>query len=209
MMKLLRVPTLVSAAVLMLAPGTAVAQSVAGQPPPPATAPVPAPPPVNLPTGYVIGPEDVLTVSFWREKDLTGDVVVRPDGKISLPVLNDMQAAGLTPERLAKDVEAAAVKFVNAPNVTVIVKEIHSRKVFVVGEVGKPGAIQLGSDMTVLQVIAEAGGLQEYAKRSDIAIVRNENGQERRFKFNYNDVVSGKRPEQNIKLQPGDTVIVR
>jgi polysaccharide export outer membrane protein len=81
--------------------------------------------------------------------------------------------------------------------------------VFVVGEVGKPGSIQLGSDMTVLQVLAEAGGLLEHAKRGGIAVVRTENGQEKRFKFNYNDVVSGKRPEQNIKLQPGDTIIVR
>ena len=124
-------------------------------------------------------------------------------------MLNDVRAAGLTPEQLAKDVEGAAGKYITAASVTVIVKEIHSRKVFVVGEVGRPGSIQLGSDMTVLQILAEAGGLLEHAKRSGIAIVRTENGQERRFKFNYNDVVSGKKPEQNIKLQPGDTVIVR
>ncbi len=198
------------AALLMLAPGVVGAQALNDrQPAPPAAASSRAPSGVSLPAGYVIGPEDVLTVFFWREKDWTADVVVRPDGKISLPVLNDLRAAGLTPEQLSNDVQTAASKFITGPNVTVIVKEIHSRKVFVVGEVAKPGSIQLASDMTVLQILAEAGGLLEHSKRSDIAIVRNENDHERRFKFNYNDVVSGKKPEQNIKLQPGDTVIVR
>ena len=210
MTNFLLVPTLASA-IVILTPAGAGAQPPAGQQTPAAAtaASTTAAPAANLPKGYVIGPEDILTVTFWREKDLTADVVVRPDGKISLPVLNDMQAAGLTPEQLAKDVETAAAKYLNEARVTVIVKEIHSRKVFVVGEVGKPGSIQLGSDMTVLQVLAEAGGLLEHARRSGIAIVRNENGQERRFTFNYNDAVKGKRPEQNIKLQPGDTVIVR
>ena len=164
---------------------------------------------MSLPTGYVIGPEDVLTVFFWREKDWTADVVVRPDGKISLPVLNDLRAAGLTPEQLSNDVQTAASKFITDPNVTVIVKEIRSRKVFVVGEVAKPGSYPLASEMTVLQMLAEAGGLLEHAKRSGIAIVRTENGKERRLKFNYSEVVKGEKLEQNIKLQPGDTVIVR
>ena len=195
------------AAALAVTASGATAQTA---PPPQSTpAPVAAPTGVALPAGYVIGPEDILSVVFWREKDWSADVVVRPDGKISLPVLNDVQAAGLTPEQLAKDVSAAAGKYINAPNVTVVVKEIRSRKVFVVGEVAKPGSIQLGSDMTVLQVLSEAGGLLEHAKRSGIVVVRTEKGHEQRFKFNYNDVVSGKRPEQNIKLQPGDTIIVR
>jgi polysaccharide biosynthesis/export protein len=164
---------------------------------------------VPLPKGYVIGPEDILSVVFWREKDLSVDVVVRPDGKISLPVLNDVQAAGYTPQELADVVERAAGKFIVGADATVIVKEIHSRKVFVVGEVGKPGSVPLASDMTVLQLLAEAGGLLEHANKKDIVIVRNENGRETRFKFNYNDVLKGKKPGQNLRLQPGDTVLVR
>lgn len=164
---------------------------------------------VPLPAGYVIGPEDILSVVFWREKDWSADVVVRPDGKISLPVLNDVQAAGLTPEQLSTAVEQAAGKYIVGADATVIVKEIHSRKVFVVGEVGKPGSFPLSGDMTVLQALAEAGGLLEHAKKGDIVIVRPVNGREQRFKFDYNDVLKGKKVEQNIRLQPGDTILVR
>jgi polysaccharide export outer membrane protein len=166
---------------------------------------------VALPTDYVIGVEDRLGVVFWREQDkaLTSDVVVRPDGKISVPMLNDISAAGLTPEQLAVVVQQAASKFIRDAAATVVVREIRSRKVFVVGEVSKPGAVQLGSDMNVLQVIAEAGGLLEHANKSDIVVVRQERGREQRFKFNYKDVVRGRRPEQNIRLRPGDTILVR
>jgi len=174
-----------------------------------ATAAAPVRAGVPLPAGYVIGAEDVLSVVYWREKDWSADTTVRPDGKISLPVLNDVQAAGLTPEELADAVKKAAAKYITGADVTVIVKEIRSRKVYVVGEVGKPGSYPLTSTMTVLQIIAEAGGLLEHSKRNDIAIVRTENGRERRFKFNYSEVVKGQKPEQNITLQPGDTVIVR
>ena len=134
---------------------------------------------------------------------------MRPDGKISLPMLNDVPAAGMTPEQLAAAVEKAATKFVRDPGATVIVKEIRSRKVYVIGEVAKPGTFPLASEMNVLQIIAEAGGFLEHANKGDVVIVRNENGQERRFKFNYNDVVRGKNVAQNIRLLPGDTIIVR
>jgi polysaccharide biosynthesis/export protein len=163
----------------------------------------------TLPTDYVIGVEDVLSVVFWREKDMSADVVVRPDGKISLPMLNDVTAAGLTPEALAAVIAQAGTKFVRDAGATVIVKEIRSRKVYIIGEVAKPGTFQLGSEMTVLQAIGEAGGFVEGADKGDIIIVRNEAGKERRFKFNYNDVVKGKNPAQNIRLLPGDTIIVR
>ena len=166
---------------------------------------------VPLPSNYVIGVEDLLGVVFWREQDkaLTTDVVVRPDGKISVPMLNDIAAAGLTPEQLAAAIQQAAAKYIRDAAATVIVREIRSRKVFVIGEVTKPGTVQLGSEMNVLQVIAEAGGFLEHANKTDVVIVRNENGTERRFKFNYKDVVKGKKPEQNIRLLPGDTVLVR
>src|SRR5262249_32965096 len=133
---------------------------------------------VNLPKDYVIGVEDILNVVFWSDKELSAEVVVRPDGKISLPMLNDVPAAGTTPEQLAAAVQKAATKFVRDPGATVIVKQIHSRKVYVVGEVAKPGAIQLGDEMNVLQAIAEAGGFLEHANKGAVVIVRNENGQE-------------------------------
>ena len=168
-----------------------------------------APAPVTLPTDYVIGVEDVLNVVFWREKDLSAEVVVRPDGKISLPMLNDVPAVGLTPEQLAANVAKAATKYVRDPGATVIVKEVRSRKVYVIGQVTKPGAFVLGSEMNVLQAIAQAGGFLEDAKKGDIVIVRIENGAEKRFKFDYNEVVRGKNTQQNIKLLSGDTILVR
>ena len=165
----------------------------------------------SLPSDYVIGVEDVLGVVFWREQDksLSTDVVVRPDGKISVPMLNDIVAAGMTPEQLAAAVQQAASKYIRDAAATVIVREIRSRKVFVIGEVNRPGTVQIGNQMTVLQVIAEAGGFLETAKKGDVVIVRKEASGERRFKFNYNDVVRGKKPEQNIIMVPGDIVLVR
>jgi len=157
---------------------------------------------------YVIAIDDVLTVAFWQEQIGATDVIVRPDGKISLPLLNDVQAAGYTPQQLATALEQAASKYITEPDATVIVKEIRSRKVFVVGEVGTPGMVPLSGEMTVLQLIAMSGGLLEYADKKNIVIIRTENGHEQRLKFNYSDVVGGKNVQQNVFLQPGDTVVV-
>lgn len=164
---------------------------------------------VVTPPDYLIGADDVLGIVFWRDKELSAEVVVRPDGKISLPMLNDVPAAGMTPEQLAAAVQNAATKFVLDPGATVIVKAIHSRKVYVIGEVNNPGTFPLGSEMNVMQSIAQAGGFLEHAKKGDVMILRTENGQERRYRFNYNDVVRGKNVGQNIKLLPGDTILVR
>jgi polysaccharide export outer membrane protein len=164
---------------------------------------------IPLPSDYVIGPEDVLDVIFRIATDMSHRVLVRPDGKISLPLINDIQAAGLTPEQLATAITEASAKLVNNDTVTVIVTEIHSRKVYIIGEVSKPGTFTLGSEMTVLQALGEAGGFLEGANKGDVTIVRNEPGGERRFKFNYNDVLRGKNIRQNIKLLPGDTILVR
>jgi polysaccharide biosynthesis/export protein len=186
------------------------APSTQTKPAAPSTNATPATPDlVKLPSDYVIGVEDLLVVIFWKEKDLSAEVVVRPDGKISLPMLNDVEAAGLTPQQLASVVEKAALKYVREPGASVLVKEIRSRKIYVIGEVAKPGPFPLSNEMNVLQAIAGAGGLLEHAKKSDIVIVRNENGRERRFRFNYNDVVRGKNTAQNIRLLPGDTILVR
>ena len=174
---------------------------------PPASGGAPAGAPV-VPAGYVIGVEDVLSIVFWKDKEMSADVVVRPDGKISLPLLNDVQAAGNTPEQLGQALVAASSKYIEQATVTVIVKEINSRKVFILGQVAKPGAFPLIGTMNVLQLIALAGGVLEYADAKNVTVVRKENGEERRFKFNYKDVVKGKNEQQNIQLQPGDTVVV-
>jgi len=165
----------------------------------------------SLPSDYVIGVEDKLGVVFWREQDksLTTDVVVRPDGKISVPMLNDIPAVGLTPEQLAAAVQQAASKYIRDAAATVIVREIHSRKIFVIGEVSSPGAVDLGGGMNVLQALAAAGGFLETAKKGDVTVVRKVNDREQRFKFNYKEVVQGKKIEQNIRLLPGDTILVR
>jgi polysaccharide export outer membrane protein len=161
-----------------------------------------------LPPRYVIGPEDVLSIVFWRHKDMSADVVVRPDGKISLPLLNDIDAAGLTPEQLNDRLAVAAGRFVQDPTATVVVKEIHSRKVFITGNVAKPGSFPLMGDTTVLQLIALAGGLSEYANSKNIKIMRTENGRAVTFPFDYKAVIKQKHLEQNILLKPNDTVIV-
>ena len=206
----------VAAALLIAGAGATEASGIQGNVPQAATqnptagaAAVTAPAGVPLPAGYVIGPEDVLTVVFWRDKELSAEVMVRPDGKISLPLLNDIQAAGYTPEQLSDVLVKTATKYIADPTATVIVKDIRSRKVYVIGEVGKPGTVPLVGEMNVLQLIAVVGGLLEYADKENITIVRTENGKERRFKFNYKEVVKGKKVEQNIMLKPGDTVLVR
>jgi polysaccharide export outer membrane protein len=160
------------------------------------------------PATFVIGAGDVLSVTFWRDEKLSGNVIVRPDGMISLPLLNDVPAAGYTPEALAGVLAKAASQYISEPDVTVIVREIHSRRVFLVGEVATPGIVTLTGDMNVLQLLAVGGGLLEYADKDHIVIIRNENGQEKRLKFNYNDVIKGKNTKQNVLLQSGDTVVV-
>src|SRR5262245_295271 len=161
------------------------------------------------PTDYVIGPDDILTIVFWRDPDMTKDVVVRPDGKISMPVLNELQAAGLTPEQLRQGITEAASKFFEAPSINVTVKEIRSRKVFITGMVAKPGAYVLSSRMTVIQLIASAGGLAEFAKSDKIAIVRTDDkGVSKRYAVNYKDIMKGKNMKQNVELQVGDVVDV-
>lgn len=161
-----------------------------------------------LPPDYVIGPDDVLAVLFWRDQEMSGDYVVRPDGQITLPLLNDVRAAGLTPEQLRDELTRAASKLMEDPSVTVGVKAINSRKVHITGMVTKPGAYPLTAPTTVVQLIATAGGLHEFAKKKNILIVRNENGRQVAFKFNYNDFMKGKNLKQNIELKPGDTVVI-
>jgi polysaccharide export outer membrane protein len=168
---------------------------------------------VQTPADYVIGPEDVLQILFWGDKDQSSEVVVRPDGKITLPLLDDVMAGGLTPEQLKASVTTQARQYIADPNVTVIVKEIKSRKVYITGQVNKPGAYMLTDKMTVLQLIAIAGGVTEFANSKKITIVRppvqgDPNGKQVMFGFNYKEVLDRKNLKQNIELRPGDTVIV-
>jgi polysaccharide export outer membrane protein len=174
----------------------------------PATPAVQADKGITPPPDYVIGPGDVLVITFWREKDLSGEAMVRPDGRISLPLINDVVAAGLTPEQLREGLMKEAQRFVEDTNVTVIVKAINSRWIYVTGEVSKPGPYPLVGPTTVLQLIAMAGGLLEYADSDSIVVMRNENGKPSNFKFNYKDVVRQRNLQQNILLKPGDTVVV-
>jgi polysaccharide export outer membrane protein len=161
-----------------------------------------------LPADYVIGPDDVLDVRFWKDQDMSGEVVVRPDGRISLPLLNDVQAAGLTPDQLRARLMEEARRYVETPNATVIVKTINSRKVFITGQVEKPGPYPLTSRLTVVQLIAMAGGLREYAEAEKIVIMRSEGGRVIPLRFDYTKLAEGKNVSQNIELRPGDTVIV-
>jgi polysaccharide export outer membrane protein len=163
---------------------------------------------VVTPPDYVIGPDDVLSVVFWREREMSGDVIVRPDGKISLPLVNDVMAAGLTPEQLRERITQQASAFVKEPQATVVVKAINSRRVYITGQVEKPGSYPLTSRLSVMQLIATAGGLKEYAKSDRIVVMRFEQGREVRYRFDYKQVLEGKNAAQNLDMQPGDTVVV-
>jgi polysaccharide biosynthesis/export protein len=157
---------------------------------------------------YVIGAFDHLSIVFWGENELSANAIVRPDGKISLPLLNDVQASGLTPDQLRQRVIEEAKRYVTDPNATIVVTAINSRKVFITGEVEKPGEFPLTGPMTVLQLIATAGGVKEYADKEKIVILRTENGKERGLRFNYKDVIAQRNMQQNVLLKPGDTVVV-
>jgi polysaccharide export outer membrane protein len=164
--------------------------------------------PVAADASYKIGPQDVLRIDVWKETEISRSVPVRPDGKISLPLLNDVQAAGLTAMELANNITEGLKKFITSPQVTVSVTEINSRRVYVTGEVTRPGAFPLLPNMTLLQALTSAGGFTQFARTKKIYVLRNEGGKQAKYPFNYNEVVSGKRPEDNIPLQPGDTIVV-
>lgn len=158
--------------------------------------------------GYRIGPQDILKIDVWREDQLTRTVPVRPDGKITLPLLNDVQAAGMTPMELAGVIREELKKYITNPQVTVSVTEINSRRVYVTGEVTKAGAYQLLPHMTVLQALSGSGGFTAFARVKNIYVLRTENGKPAKIPFNYKEAITGRNPEQNIELQPGDVIVV-
>jgi len=164
--------------------------------------------PVPDPPQYVIQPNDLLEIVVWGEPDISRTVLVRPDGRISLPLVQDLRASELTPVELKEQMENRLKEYVDSPNVTVIVEAIKSYKVYVIGEIQKPGGIIVEKPITVLQALTLAGGFQEYANESAIRIVRTSGQQHLVFEFNYKDVIKGKKAEQNITLRSGDVVVV-
>jgi len=155
---------------------------------------------------YKIGPQDVLRIDVWKETEISRSVPVRPDGKISLPLLNDVQASGLTAMELANVITEGLKKFINSPQVTVTVTEINSRRIYVTGEVTKPGAYALLPNMTALQALTSAGGFTQFSNPKKIYVLRNESGKQVKHPFNYKAVLDGK--QEDFPLQPGDTIVV-
>jgi polysaccharide biosynthesis/export protein len=198
------------AALMVLPSLTLFAQSkLVDQPKNPVSTAVDRPPvAATADPSYTIGPEDVINIAVWKEPDFTATVPVRPDGKISLQLIGDVQAAGKTPAVLADDLTALLKKYIAEPRVTVMVTTINSRRVFLLGEITRPGPIVITAGMTVLQAIAAAGGPTVYANSKKIYVLRTENGHETRFPFNYKEALKGGVGGQNIPLKPGDTIVV-
>jgi polysaccharide biosynthesis/export protein len=157
---------------------------------------------------YLIGPQDILDINVWKETELTRSVPVRPDGKISIPLLNDVQAAGLTPQQLADEITIGLKKYITDPQVTVIVTTINSQRIYILGEVNRAGAYPLLPAMTAVQALSSAGGFTPFASLKKIYIMRMEDGKQVKFPLNYKEVVAGKAPQQNILLKAGDTIVV-
>jgi polysaccharide export outer membrane protein len=160
------------------------------------------------PNAYIIGEQDVLMITVWKEKEISGGVVVRPDGKITVPLAGEVKVVGMTPVQLQTVLAEKLKPFVTVPQVTVAVTEIRSRKVYLIGHAAREGLFPINSSTTVLQIIAQAGGLKDFAKRKKIYILRQQGNEQTRFSFNYNDVIRGKNMQQNILLAPGDTIVV-
>ena len=156
---------------------------------------------------YFIGPSDVLIVTVWKEPTLSGNILVRPDGMITLPLLGDVQASGKTPLQLTDQIAAKLKKYVQAPNVSVVVSEIHSKVVYLLGEVGKKGPVEMTSGMTLLDAIASAGGLTDYANAKKIYILRKDAGKHERIPVRYKEALKGN-SNFNLTLEPGDTIVV-
>jgi polysaccharide export outer membrane protein len=158
---------------------------------------------------YVIGDGDVLGINVWKEQELTGSIPVRSDGKISLPLIGEVQASGRTPTQLKNDISAKLRAYLSAPDVTVTVLQMNSQKFNILGRVTKPGSYSLSATTTVLDAIATAGGFLDFAKQKSIYVLRkNPGGSVTRIAFNYKDVIRGNHPEENIQLRPNDTIVV-
>jgi len=163
---------------------------------------------VQVGPDYVIGPADSLEINVWKENDLDAKVPVRPDGKITLPLLGDVTASGFTPTQLAADLSKRLKKYVDDPHVTVVVTAVNSRRIYIVGEVVHTGAYPLLGNMTVLQALSGAGGFSPFANLKNIYVLRNQDGTQVKLPFNYKKVIKGENMQQNVQLRPGDTIVV-
>jgi polysaccharide export outer membrane protein len=157
---------------------------------------------------YLIGPDDILNIFVWREPELTRDVTVMPDGRITFPLTGDIMAQGRTVAELKENITAKLKKYIDSPEVTVIVNESRSRRIYTIGNLNRPGPYRLEVNMTVLQALSTAGGFAEWADTKNILIVRRQGGKEIQLLFNYKEFISGKNVEQNIVLHPNDTIVV-
>ena len=165
-------------------------------------------PPSTVGRDYLIGPQDLLNIDVFQQQEFTRAVPVRPDGKITLPLINDVQAAGLTPEQLAAELTKLLAKYVTKPRVSVIVAQINSRVIYIGGEVNHPGSLPLLANMTVLQAIFLGGGVTQYANTKKIYVMRTEDGKQVHYPFNYKRAVKSGNSTENIVLKPGDTIVV-
>jgi len=161
-----------------------------------------------VPDDYMIGQEDVLTITIWKEHDLSGTLVVRPDGKITVPLVGEVYVVGMKPVQLQTMLEEKLKPFVTVPQVSIAVNQINSRKIYLIGQVVREGTFPINSSMTVLQVLSAAGGLRDFAKRKKIYILRKQGTQEIRFPFDYDAAIHGRNREENIQVEPGDTIVV-
>jgi len=158
---------------------------------------------------YLIGVDDVLAINVWKEAEISRSVPVRSDGKISLPLVGEVTAAGETPKKLEGEITAKLTNYISEPEVTVIVQEMKSQKINILGQVMHPGSYPLTNSMTVLDGIAVAGGFRDFAKKRSVYVLRqNGNGSQTRLAFNYKEVIQGKNPNQNVSLQSRDTIVV-
>jgi polysaccharide export outer membrane protein len=182
--------------------------TLSGSSPPAETAPAStrATPP-HVDESYVIGPLDVLTVNVWKEPALSGNILVRPDGMISLSLVGDIQAANLTPLQLAGQISAKLKKYMQDPNVTVVISQIHSKVVYMLGEVGRKGPIEMTPEMTLLEAVSIAGGMTDYANSKKIYILRNEGGKHLKIPVRYKEALKGDQ-SCNLILKPDDTIVV-
>jgi polysaccharide export outer membrane protein len=209
-------PTLVLVAMALVSMRAAAQSDSTAQPAPPPAVVAPQSSAGNPNGGkshsddsYVIGANDVLAVSVWKEPDVSRSVPVRSDGKISLPLVGELQAGGQTPQQLEQEITKRLRNYISEPEVTVIVTDSKSQKVNILGMVVRPGAYLLTSATTVLDAVAMAGGFKDFAKQKSMYVLRQApDGTQKRIPFNYKDVIKGKNPEQNIRLQAGDTVVI-
>ena len=160
------------------------------------------------PTEYLIGPEDVLDISVWKEEELQREVLVRPDGQISFPLVGDVKAAGRTPTQVRDEIAGKLRRYIPEPVVSVIVATVGGNKVYVIGQVQTPGAYVIGRYVDVVQALTVAGGMTEFAKENDLRIIRRQGGQFRVFNFRFGDIKRGRNLKDNIMLEGGDTVVV-